>query len=92
VLGQHAAPFLRGLFHSDGSRVDNWATRTVRGEKRVYTYGRWQFVNHSPEIRQWCGEALDRLDIRWRQSSWKTVSVSTRDGVARLDELIGRKC
>jgi hypothetical protein len=92
VLEEHPAPFLRGLFHSDGSRVDNWATATVRGEKRVYTYGRWQFVNHSVEIRQWCGEALDRLDIRWRQSSWKTVSVSTRDGVARLDELIGRKC
>jgi hypothetical protein len=91
VLDRHPAEFLRGLFHSDGCRVNNWATRTVRGEKRVYSYGRWQFVNHSPEIRQWCTEALDRLAIPWRQSSWKTVSVSTRDGVARLDALIGTK-
>ena len=35
VLEEHPAPFLRGLFHSDGCRVDNWATRTVRGEKRA---------------------------------------------------------
>ena len=92
VLEEHPAEFLRGLLHSDGCRVDNWATRTVRGEKRVYSYGRWQFVNHSPEIRQWCTQALDRLEIPWRQSSWKTVSVSRREGVARLDELVGPKC
>ena len=34
--------FLRGLFHSDGSRVRNWATRTVPGEVRRYEYPRWQ--------------------------------------------------
>ena len=27
----------------------------------------------------------------WRQSNWKTISVSTRAGVAKLDELIGLK-
>jgi hypothetical protein len=29
--------------------------------------------------------------VPWRQSNWKTISVSTRAGVARLDELIGLK-
>jgi hypothetical protein len=91
ILRGHPGPFVRGLFHSDGCRVNNWATRTARGERRVYHYGRWQFVNHSADIRRWCTEALDRLEIPWRQSSWKTVSVSTRAGVARLDELVGEK-
>jgi hypothetical protein len=36
-------------------------------------------------------EGLDRVDVSWCQSCWKTLSVSTRAGVARLDELIGPK-
>ena len=91
IVAAHPADFLRGLMHSDGCRVDNWATRTVAGVKKRYDYPRWQFVNHSSDIRSWCCEALDLLEIPWRRSSWQTVSVSTREGVTRLDELIGLK-
>ncbi|MGN6131189.1 MAG: hypothetical protein ACTHOK_12695 [Nocardioidaceae bacterium] len=91
IVAAHPGPFLRGLFHSDGCRSANWTTRTVAGGKKRYDYPRWQFVNHSEEIRDWCCEALDRVDVPWRRSSWKTISVSTRAGVARLDELIGPK-
>jgi hypothetical protein len=91
LLERYPAPFLAGLFHSDGCRVDNWATKTVDGVRRRYDYGRWQFVNHSPDIQHWCRDALDRLEIPWRQSNWKTISVSRREAVARLDELIGPK-
>lgn len=90
VEGEPAA-FLRGLFHSDGCRVNNWAQRKVAGEMKRYEYPRWQFVNHSPEIRQWCCESLDVVGVPWRLSNWNTVSVSTRAGVARLDGLIGLK-
>jgi hypothetical protein len=92
IIEQHPADFLRGLFHSDGCRAKNWATRTVAGKKKRYEYPRWQFTNNSADILRWCQEALDVLEIPWRQSSWKTLSVSTRAGVARLDELIGLKC
>jgi hypothetical protein len=91
LVRRHPAEFLRGLFHSDGARVQNWATRLVDGELRRYDYPRWQFVNHSPDIQQWCRQALDDLGIAWRQSSWKTISVSRREAVARLDELVGPK-
>jgi hypothetical protein len=91
IVTAHPADFLRGLMHSDGCRVNNWATRTVAGVKKRYDYPRWQFVNHSSDIRAWCCDALDLLEIPWRRSSWKTVSVSTREGVARLDDLIGPK-
>jgi hypothetical protein len=73
IVERHPADFLRGLFHSDGCRVDNWATRTVAGEKKRYEYPRWQFVNESGEIMQWCGEALDLVEIPWRQTSRRTL-------------------
>lgn len=91
VVRDHPAELLRGLFHSDGCRVRNWATRPVGGVTKRYEYPRWQFVNHSADIRAWCTDALDLLDVPWRRSSWTTISVSTRAGVARLDELVGPK-
>jgi len=91
VVERHPADFLRGLFHSDGARVHNWATRGVAGERKRYDYPRWQFVNTSAEILGWCGQALDLAGIEWRRSNHKTLSVSRRDAVERLDALIGPK-
>jgi hypothetical protein len=91
TVSAHPGPFLRGLFHSDGCRVNNWATRVVAGEKKRYEYGRWQFVNHSDDIRDLCTWALELVGIPWRQSSWRTISVSRREAVAALDALIGPK-
>jgi hypothetical protein len=91
IVEAHPAAFLRGLFHSDGARVRNWATRLVAGERKRYDYPRWQFVNMSPEILAWCCEALDAAGVEWRQSNHKTISVSRRRSVARLDSLIGLK-
>jgi hypothetical protein len=91
VVVAHPGDFLRGLFHSDGWRVDNWTTRTVRGEKRRYDYPRWQFSNRSDDIRALCCWALDLADVPWRHSGPWVVSVSRREAVARLDALIGPK-
>lgn len=91
IVEQHPAAFLRGLFHSDGCRVDNWASRMVAGEKKRYEYGRWQFTNESVEIMAWCSKALDLVGVPWRQTTPRKLSVSRREGVAMLDELIGRK-
>ncbi|WP_323792027.1 transcriptional regulator [Nocardioides sp.] len=91
IVEQHPAEFLRGLFHSDGSRVRNWARRPVAGELKRYDYPRWQFSNTSADIRDLCGWALNLVDVAWRASSTKHVSVSRRAAVARLDEVIGPK-
>jgi hypothetical protein len=91
IVAAYPAELLRGLFHSDGSRVHNWATRIVAGERRRYEYPRWQFVNSSADIRGLCCAALDLVEVGWRRSSWKTISVSRRADVARLDGLIGPK-
>lgn len=88
----HPAAFLRGLFHSDGSRSANWTSRRLPdGAVRRYDYPRWQFVNASADIRGLCCWALDLVEVPWRQSAHRTISVSTRAGVARLDALIGLK-
>lgn len=91
IVSAHPAPFLRGLFHSDGCRAANWTRRKVAGEWKRYDYPRWQFANNSAEIRGLCTWALDLLEIPWRRSTSTTISVSRRAAVARLDELIGLK-
>jgi hypothetical protein len=91
IIEHHPADFLRGLFHSDGCRVENWALQVVAGDKKRYTYSRWHYKNDSAEIMLWCQQALDLVDIPWRQSSRRLLSVSRREAVARLDDLIGPK-
>ncbi|WP_107772638.1 transcriptional regulator [Nocardioides sediminis] len=91
VVEAHPADFLRGLFHSDGCRARNWATRVVAGERRRYDYPRWQFTNRSDDIRDLCCWALDLVDVPWRRSGRWVVSVSRREAVGRLDALIGPK-
>jgi hypothetical protein len=91
VVEQHPGDFLRGLFHSDGCRTNNWATRLVGGEKKRYDYPRWEFVNRSDDILDLCTWALDICGIRWRRPRVNAIAVSRRLDVARLDELIGPK-
>lgn len=91
LVEAHPADFLRGLFHSDGCRVDNWATRRVGREVRRHHYGRWQFTNASEDIRGLCTWALDLMEVPWRQSAPRVISVSRREAVAALDGLIGPK-
>ncbi len=91
IVAAHPWDFLRGLLHSDGARVNNWATRVVAGQRRRYDYPRWQFVNASEDILALCTRSLDEVGVPWRRSGRRTVSVSTRAGVATLDERVGLK-
>ena len=91
IVEAHPGPFLRGLFHSDGCCVINSTKRVVAGETKVYRYPRWQFSNASADIRKMCCWALDLADIAWRQSNRRVISVSRREAVDALDELIGPK-
>lgn len=79
--------FVRGLFHSDGSRFINRVTRNGR----TYAYSRYNFVNESTDIMRLCGLFLDQLGIAWRMARHNTLSVARREAVARLDECVGPK-
>jgi hypothetical protein len=90
IVETHPAAFLRGLFHSDGCRTNNWTRKIIAGQWKRYDCPRWQFC-HSGDIRERCCWALDLADTPWRQSNPYVVSVSTRASVAKLDGLIGLK-
>ncbi|MFF5083047.1 helix-turn-helix domain-containing protein [Actinoplanes sp. NPDC000266] len=87
VVDSRPERFLRGLFHSDGSRFIN----TIERKGKKYAYPRYQFVNESRDIMRLCRQSLDQLDISWRMSRHNTLSVARREAVARLDEFIGPK-
>lgn len=92
VVEQHPGRFLRGMFHSDGCRVQNWATRTVDGVTIRYEgYPRYFFSNRSADVIGLCTWALDLLGVRWTRPRPDHVSVARRDAVAVLDEHVGPK-
>ena len=80
-------PFVRGLFHSDGSRFENRVS--IAG--RTYSYPRYMFSNESKDILEICGFALDLLGVDWRYNRHNSLSVAKRDSVAILDLRIGSK-
>ncbi len=91
LVDQHTGAFLRGLFHSDGCRITNWATRTVDGRTTRHEYPRYFFSNKSADILALCAAALDRLGIAHRRPRADTISVARRAAVAALDEVVGPK-
>jgi hypothetical protein len=75
---------LRGLIHSDGCRFIN----TGRGG---WSWPRYEFSNLSDDIKAiFCG-ACDRMNVHWTRAGNKTIYVSCKADVARLDEFIGPK-
>jgi hypothetical protein len=78
------ALLLRGLIHSDGCRFVN----SGRGGWRC---PRYSFSNLSDDIKQIFCDTCDRLDLRWTSAPPKTIYVSRKADVARLDEFVGPK-
>lgn len=74
---------LRGLIHSDGCRFMN----TGRGG---WSNPRYSFSNISDDIRRIFCDACDLLGLRWTTAP-RTVYVSRKADVARMDQFIGPK-
>jgi hypothetical protein len=83
LVDRWPAMLLRGLIQSDGCRTLN----PVNGKD----YPRYQFVNASEEIRRIFTDTCDAYGVRWRPSAYRTISVSRRPDVAKLDAVIGPK-
>jgi hypothetical protein len=65
---------------------------TVRSPAgKRYSYPRYQFSNHSDDIRRIFTDACDELGIEWRVMNATNISVARRESVARLDEFVGPK-
>lgn len=82
LVNQSPGLLLRGLIHSDGCRFMN----TGRGWKNP----RYAFDNTSADIRQIFVDACTRLGLHTTRSG-KTIYVSRKADVARLDRFVGPK-
>ncbi|WAL71298.1 helix-turn-helix domain-containing protein [Kitasatospora sp. YST-16] len=95
LTDRHPWELLRGLIHSDGCRITNRATRTVRGEVRHHAYPRYLFTNTSPDIVRLFTDALDAVGVPWRSnrraSGAVNVSIARRAAVELLDAHVGPK-
>jgi hypothetical protein len=87
IVDNYPHRFLRGLFHSDGCRVDNHVVRNGK----AYVYPRYNFSNESADIMMLCQQSLDRLGIGWRMCRRNMLSVARSAGVADLDVHVGPK-
>jgi len=74
---------LRGLIQSDGCRFINTG--------RSWRHPRYAFSNVSDDIKTIFSDACDLLDLHWTVAGPKTVYVSRKADVARMDEFIGPK-
>jgi hypothetical protein len=82
LLARHPGALLRGLIHSDGCRFINTGTN--------WRHPRYSFSNASDDIRRIFCDACDVLGLRWTTAP-RTVYVSRKADIARLDEFIGPK-
>jgi len=92
IVAKYPEQLVRGLFHSDGCRFVNWASKPAKddGTKRYY-YVRSMFSNESEDIRDILTETLDLLGIPWRTPRVNAVAVSRREGVEAWDRFAGAK-
>ena len=81
---RHPKLLLRGLIHSDGCRFTN----TGRGG---WVCPRYTFSNVSDDIKRIFRETCELLDLHWTKAGQKTIYVSRKADVARMDEFIGPK-
>lgn len=91
IVAAYPLEFFRGLYHSDGSRINN----RVNGK----VYPRYQFTNTSPDIVKLFCDTCDLLNLHWTEKtrptstefSAKDVYISRRKDVEYLDSVIGPK-
>jgi hypothetical protein len=87
------AALIRGLIHSDGCRTVNaFTTRLPSGRVADYSYVRYFFTNHSPDIRRIFAEHCELLGIRVTQPNHRNLAISHRDSVTIMERIVGPKC
>ncbi|MCZ7413672.1 helix-turn-helix domain-containing protein [Streptomyces sp. WMMC897] len=96
IVDAHPWELIRGLIHSDGCRITNWATRQVGGVRKRYEYPRYFFTNTSADIIRIYTDTLTRVGVEWRASarhggSGVNVSVARKASVALMDAHVGPK-
>jgi hypothetical protein len=83
IIDEYRIEFVRGLYHSDGSR-------TVPVYKGKTLPPRYYFTNYSHDIKRLFCDAVEKLGLHW--TSWgKNVTINRKADAAFLDEILGPK-
>jgi hypothetical protein len=87
IVARNRRSFLRGLIHSDGTRI----IATERKGDYVRRAPRYAFSNLSADIRSLFCESCDALGIPWTQPSERQIAIYRLNAVAELDTFVGPK-
>jgi hypothetical protein len=87
IISGQRRQFIRGLIHSDGTRI----VATERKGSYVRRAPRYAFSNLSEDIKQLFCESCDELGIRWTRPSDRQIAIYRLASVAILDEFVGPK-
>lgn len=87
IVTANVEPFLRGLIHSDGTRI----IATERKGRYVRRAPRYAFSNRSEDILGIFRAACEIAGIHCTRASRKQIAVYSKSAVARLDEFVGPK-
>jgi len=87
MIDAHHEAFIRGLIHSDGTRI----IATERKGSYVRRAPRYAFSNRSEDIKALFCRSCDALGIRWTRPSNRQIAIYRKESVARLDEFVGPK-
>jgi hypothetical protein len=87
IVAAHVKPFLRGLIHSDGTRI----IATERKGRYVRRAPRYGFSNRSEDILGIFRAACEIAGVHCTRASQKQIAVYSKSAVARLDEFVGPK-
>lgn len=95
IVTAHPWEFIRGLIHSDGSRITHWTERVIGGRPKRYEYARYFFTNSSADIIGLFTDALDRVGVDWKPANQsrtaQNISVARKASVALMDIHVGPK-
>lgn len=87
IVEANRKPFIRGLIHSDGTRI----IATERKSSYVRRAPRYAFSNKSEDIKRLFCESCDAVGVRWTRPSDRQIAIYRKASVALLDEFVGPK-
>jgi Homeodomain-like domain len=87
IVADDVEPFLRGLIHSDGTRI----IATERKGSYVRRAPRYAFSNRSEDILGLFRGACEMAGVHCTRASQKQIAVYSKASVTRLDEFVGPK-
>jgi hypothetical protein len=88
IVKAHVERFLRGLIHSDGTRI----VATERKGQYVRRAPRYAFKNRSEDILELFRAACEIASIHCTRPSQTQIAVYSKAAVAQLDAFVGPKC